>query len=898
MLCYWLDRVPNALNQFGSSRAADQSPRVRLEAVRTASFFKVPEAVEVVLIANDLPNDPYLDFLSKETMKTLQPFVDAATKEGRPLAFSTDVGARFALKSLSNDNLLKEKRNKAVYMEMLFRPGLRDEQRREAVQGLAKLENRSELNVVMDSIRSLDEKQAECRYHGGVRSLSPAHRAAPSELTSARAELERLATMAKQPVFRQIGYASLISVDGSIDKAWALAISDVKKLQDFVNAMPLISDPSVRATLYEKVEPLLDGLPGKLGANKSKGTQGRFVRVELQGKGTLTLAEVEVFSGGENVARRGRASQKNTAHGGDAKKPIDGNKSGSFNAGGQTHTEENTNNPWWEVDFVEELPIDQIVIYTRTEMPERLNDFTVTVLDAKRGEVFKTGKNPAPKVSTTFTLEGGGQESIVRRAAMNALTYVRGQEAKTFLTLAKFVKEDIDRPAAVRALQRLPKSAWPADQAGPLLDVLLASIRKTPAADRTSDTSLNALEFADALTTLLPADQAKKTRAELGELGVKVIKLGTVFEKMSYDKDIVVVKAGKPVEFILDNSDLMPHNFVITQPGSLEEIGMLSETNAQQPGFAERQYVPQSKNVLAASKLLQPRDSQKLSFEAPKKPGVYPYVCTYPGHWRRMYGALYVVEDIDEYLANPESYLVLNKIEAQDALLKDRRPRTEWKFEDLAAGLEQLSGGTGDHAEHGVKRSHGNGKQIFKVANCVGCHKLEGVGNQFGPDLAKLDPKWKPIDILKEMLDPSARINEKFQTNVFELGNGKVVTGLVIEENPDVIKVIENPLAKAEPVVLKRGDIVGREKSKISLMPKGLLDKLTRDEILDLVAYVYAGGDKAHAQYKGGTGEKKGDHGGHYGQGTRAYLVGRNRPHRSNRRLPHCPSALAGGGGL
>ena len=120
------------------------------------------------------------------------------------------------------------------------------------------------------------------------------------------------------------------------------------------------------------------------------------------------------------------------------------------------------------------------------------------------------------------------------------------------------------------------------------------------------------------------------------------------------------------------------------------------------------------------------------------------------------------------------------------------------------------------------------------------------MGNSFGPDLTKLDPKWKPADILNEILTPSARINEKYQTNVFELGSGKVVTGLVLEETPETIKIIENPLAKAEPTVIRRGDVVERQRSKTSMMPKGLLDKLTRDEILDLVAYVAAGGKQDH----------------------------------------------------
>ncbi|MEK6258166.1 MAG: PVC-type heme-binding CxxCH protein [Planctomycetota bacterium] len=834
---YWRDRLSNPLDLLKAA-AADEAPRVRLMAIWGASYFPQAEATEVVLIAQDKPTDMYIDHLTKEVMRTLQPYMDKAKAENRRVAFTTESGARYYLKNLSNDQLLAEKKDRLVFVEMLNRPGLRDEARREAVTGLAKLDNKPELRVIMDSINSLDAKSANADttvVFDLVRQLTGRN---ASELTSARTELEKLATSAKQPVFRQIGYVSLINVDDSVDPAWKLATTDAKRLQDFINAMPLIGDASVRATLYEKIEPLVDGLPASLGGGKAKGTQGRFVRIELPGKGTLTLAEVEVMSGGVNIARKGRASQKNTAHGGDAARAIDGNKSPNYGDGGQTHTEENTNNPYWEVDLGDEQPIDQIIVYNRGEIPERLANFTIKVLDEKRGEVFKKEKNNPPRVSVAFELGGGGAESLVRRAAMNALTYVRGQEPKTFATLSKFVKDDVDRAAAIRALQRLPRATWPKEDATPLLNVLIESVKRIPAADRTSPTALDTLEFADALATLLPADQAKNTRKTLGELGVRVIKIGTIFEKMSFDKDVVVVQAGKPVEFLLENSDLMPHNFAILQPGSLEEIGLMSEAQAQQPGFAAQHYIPKSNKVLAKSTLLQPRDSEKLSFTAPSKAGVYPYVCTYPGHWRRMYGALYVVADLEAYLDNPEAYLSSAQIAAQDALLKDRRPRTEWKLDDLDEAVAEMS------KSHG--RSYGNGKQLFTVANCVGCHKLDGVGREFGPDLVKLEPKWLTADILKEILDPSLKINEKYQSNIIELASGKVVTGLVVEETPDVIKLVENPLVKSDPIVIKRGDVVDRQKSKTSIMPKGLLDKLTKDEILDLIAYVNARGNKNH----------------------------------------------------
>src|SRR5262249_55200616 len=154
-------------------------------------------------------------------------------------------------------------------------------------------------------------------------------------------------------IIRQLGYVALVSIDGDTSKAWQQARKSAKALQDFVEAAPMIGDAGQRAGLYDDVVKLLDGLPKELGGGKdAKGPLGRFVRIELPGRQrTLTLAEVEVYSGGVNVARRGKATQKNTAHGGDASKAIDGNTSGKYGDGGQTHTQEGTTNPWWEVDL-------------------------------------------------------------------------------------------------------------------------------------------------------------------------------------------------------------------------------------------------------------------------------------------------------------------------------------------------------------------------------------------------------------------------------------------------------------------------------------------------------------------------------------------------------------------
>ena len=93
-------------------------------------------------------------------------------------------------------------------------------------------------------------------------------------------------------------------------------------------------------------------------------------------------------------------------------------------------------------------------------------------------------------------------------------------------------------------MQRIPRTYWHQEEAQPLLDNLLAYLRKIPVQERTSTTVLDAMQLADSLASLLPLNDAKLIRKELGELGVRVIRIGTVVEQMRYDKERIAVKAG------------------------------------------------------------------------------------------------------------------------------------------------------------------------------------------------------------------------------------------------------------------------------------------------------------------------------------------------------------------
>ncbi len=139
----------------------------------------------------------------------------------------------------------------------------------------------------------------------------------------------------------------------------------------------------------------------------AQGPRARFVRIELPGKGKLLqLAEVQIFSGSENVAVKGEASQKSTFTDAVAARAIDGNTAGEYAKGSVSHTGDNTDDPWWEVDLKSEQTLDRIVVWNRTEAPERLAGFRIVVLDEKRQPVWEKSDNAGTVAEMPFDLNG------------------------------------------------------------------------------------------------------------------------------------------------------------------------------------------------------------------------------------------------------------------------------------------------------------------------------------------------------------------------------------------------------------------------------------------------------------------------------------------------------------
>jgi azurin/glucose/arabinose dehydrogenase len=119
----------------------------------------------------------------------------------------------------------------------------------------------------------------------------------------------------------------------------------------------------------------------------------------------------------------------------------------------------------------------------------------------------------------------------------------------------------------------------------------------------------------------------------------QVIIIGTV-PGLKFDISEIQVKAGSRVKIVFNNNDDMLHNLVITRPGTANAVGEAG-LNLGLKG-SEMNYVPKSSDVLFHTNIVEPEKSESLYFIAPKQPGTYQYVCTFPGHYTLMQGKLKV----------------------------------------------------------------------------------------------------------------------------------------------------------------------------------------------------------------------------------------------------------------
>ena len=436
-------------------------------------------------------------------------------------------------------------------------------------------------------------------------------------------------------------------------------------------------------------------------------------------------------------------------------------------------------------------------------------------------DLIPNAKLRAPFRDQIVTLLKQSDDQTMKNAAVTALGFLKDNQADSFDLIAPLVSDDQFRDAAVRTLLKVPGADRNADTSLSLVKTLVDHAEQTPAAKRTSATFVDAMQLADQLMAKVPSDTAREFRKRLGAVTVRVVRIKTVEEEMRYDIPYFAVEAGKSVQIVLENHDLMPHNLVITVPGALKEVAQLGLEAGPNNGWEGLQYVPESDKVLHATQMVPADQQARLTFTAPTEPGEYPYVCTFPQHWYRMYGVMVVVEDLDAWLKNP--------VEPANPIGSNRSFVKAWTVDDLK-----------DKLDSGLRgRSPEIGKRLFVEASCAGCHKVQGEGGIIGPDLTDVFSRWKGdrVGVLREILAPSHKVDAKYVMQRVLTVDGRTVTGVLLSEDDDNVQLLSNPEAK-EPTVIAQDDIEAMVPSSVSMMPKALMDQYTEDELFELMAYL------------------------------------------------------------
>jgi putative heme-binding domain-containing protein len=849
-----------------NSAAADPSALVRAEAVKAAVNYEGLAAAEVVFQVANQPTDPELDTVINYASGQigLENVVKDAMRSGTKMSTAAQL---YMLRNASVEDLLKLEKSEAVYQAILARENVPAKNLQEALSGLASIQGKKPFMLLVGLLQ-----QAETRSNENmISSLRPLVLAqAAADLQTQQQLFQKMAVQGKTSASRDLGFAAWISSRAAADQVFAAASASKENLQNYLTAISQVTDATIRAEHFAHVASLVKNLPGNLPAEQqTDATQVAGIRVDFfapnpSNVAIETLAKLQPQATGivpeitmevPQLTTRDAFALRFTGF-------LKIEKTGDY----QFYLSSDDGSRLY-ID--QKLVIDHDGLHGMSEKVGKVHlsagphSIVVTYFDNGGGDGLRlaiSGPDMQPQKIPTSMLFTRGEETI-HDIAIRTLDSIPGQEEAKFHLLADSINQGKYRSSCVPAMLKIPQTAWAADEISSLAQNLAKYVSEIPASERTGEGALAAMQLTDQLAAKLPDDQAKAYRAMLADLKVNVIRVGTVPERMIYDKERLAVQAGKPVEFIFANTDNMPHNFSIAVPGSLEEVGLLAEATARDADAMQRNYIPVTDKIILASRLLQPGESQALSFEAPTEPGIYPYVCTYPGHWLRMHGALYVVEDLKAYIADRDAYLAAHPLEMKDELLKYIDRNTEWTYDDLAEAVDVLPFGDDDeHAHADGGRSFAVSKNLFKVASCIACHKMNDEGNAFGPDLSKLEAKKMTKEhLLNSLLDPSRDIDEKFQSNVIELVDGRTVTGLVVRETKEEIDVIVDPLANAQPTTIRVEDIEDRFTNKTSTMPKGLLNKLTREEIIDLIAFVVARGDEKHPIFSGHD-HQHGDH--------------------------------------
>jgi len=168
------------------------------------------------------------------------------------------------------------------------------------------------------------------------------------------------------------------------------------------------------------------------------------------------------------------------------------------------------------------------------------------------------------------------------------------------------------------------------------------------------------------------------------------------------------------------------------------------------------------------------------------------------------------------------------------------RSETEWTLDELTqAARSNLK-----------QRDFANGRKMFAAAGCFACHRFRNQGGMTGPDLTTAGRRYSAHDLLDQVINPSKVINDQFSAVTVVTDDGLVHNGVIVNMGGDRISLNTDLTDPNKRIGIDRNSIEEIIVSKTSPMPAGLFKRMTKEEILDLIAYLISSGDSGHDYFQ------------------------------------------------
>ena len=166
----------------------------------------------------------------------------------------------------------------------------------------------------------------------------------------------------------------------------------------------------------------------------------------------------------------------------------------------------------------------------------------------------------------------------------------------------------------------------------------------------------------------------------------------------------------------------------------------------------------------------------------------------------------------------------------------------EWTVDELVPAIEQgLTRGGLDY---------NRGRSAYGAVACGACHRFDQDGGLVGPDLTTVSGRFSVRDLLESIVEPNKAISDQYAMIRIRKKDGDVVSGRIGNLSGSGVSVVENMFDPGRMTNVSRSEIESMEPSEISMMPEGLLNSLSREDILNLVGFLMSQGDQGHPVFQ------------------------------------------------